>query len=287
MCNNYTTRQIGAPHSKNYKIYIEKDGIPISPFHDIPLFADTTSSTMNMVVEIPRWTNAKYEINKETPLNPIIQDIRDGEPRFNYNIFPYKGYMWNYGALPQTWEDPNFITEESGTIGDNDPIDVIEIGEKIGYTGEVKPVKILGVIGLLDQNETDWKLVAIDVNDPNASDMNDISDVEKKYPGLLNDTIDYFRKYKIPVGDGPNEFMFSGKAQDKEYAIGQIMTTHNHWKKLVSGDIKENNIEKTNLFVEGSPYKVSPNSKIILNIPPVNLLPAVPIDPKYERWYYV
>jgi len=31
--------------------------------HDIPLFADDTKSVLNMVVEIPRWTNAKMEVN--------------------------------------------------------------------------------------------------------------------------------------------------------------------------------------------------------------------------------
>jgi len=34
----------------------------ISPFHDIPLLADSTGKIFNMVVEIPRWTNAKMEV---------------------------------------------------------------------------------------------------------------------------------------------------------------------------------------------------------------------------------
>lgn len=41
------------------------------------------------------------QINKETALNPIKQDILDGKPRFVPNIFPFKGYIWNYGAFPQ------------------------------------------------------------------------------------------------------------------------------------------------------------------------------------------
>ncbi|KAI9009994.1 inorganic pyrophosphatase [Phycomyces nitens] len=284
---NYTVRPIGAPYSKDYVVYIEKDGLPISPFHDIPLFADRNNLTMNMVIEIPRWTNAKYEINKETPLNPIKQDIKDDQPRFSYNIFPYKGYPWNYGALPQTWEDSGFITPEFGTTGDNDPIDVIEIGDKIGYTGEVKPVKILGVIGLIDQNETDWKVVAVDANDTNAPNLNDIGDVENIYPGLLKAIIDYLTKYKVPGGDALNKFMFDGKAQNKEYAIRQIMDTHKYWKELVSGDTKGKEIEKANLFVKGSPYRVLPDSDLVQNIPASNPLPALPIDPKFEKWYYV
>lgn len=35
---------------------------PISPFHDIPLVASAEQHTYNMVVEVPRWTNAKMEV---------------------------------------------------------------------------------------------------------------------------------------------------------------------------------------------------------------------------------
>jgi hypothetical protein len=32
---------------------------------------------------------------------PIRQDENNGELRFVNNVFPYRGYIWNYGALPQ------------------------------------------------------------------------------------------------------------------------------------------------------------------------------------------
>ena len=38
------------------------DGQPISPWQDIPLFANADRTVLNMVVEIPRWTNAKMEV---------------------------------------------------------------------------------------------------------------------------------------------------------------------------------------------------------------------------------
>ena len=58
----YTTRKIGAPHTLEHRVYIEKDGVPVSPFHDIPLYANEQQTILNMVVEIPRWTNAKQEV---------------------------------------------------------------------------------------------------------------------------------------------------------------------------------------------------------------------------------
>jgi len=36
----------------------------ISPFHDIPLYADESKTIYNMVVEVPRWTNAKMEVSR-------------------------------------------------------------------------------------------------------------------------------------------------------------------------------------------------------------------------------
>ena len=34
---------------------------------------------------------------------------------------------------------------------------------KLSYTGEIKQVKVLGIMALLDEGETDWKVIAIDI----------------------------------------------------------------------------------------------------------------------------
>ena len=59
----YTVRKTGAPNTLEHRIYIEKDGQPLSPFHDIPLYANEQQTVLNMIVEIPRWTNAKMEVS--------------------------------------------------------------------------------------------------------------------------------------------------------------------------------------------------------------------------------
>ena len=58
----YTTRKVAAPHTLEHRVYIEKDGVPVSPFHDIPLYANQQQTVLNMIVEVPRWTNAKMEV---------------------------------------------------------------------------------------------------------------------------------------------------------------------------------------------------------------------------------
>ena len=82
---------------------------------------------------------------------------------------------------------------ETKAKGDNDPLDVCEIGEQVGYVGQVKQVKVLGIMALLDEGETDWKVLVVDVQDPLASKLNDIEDVERHLPGLIRATNEWFR----------------------------------------------------------------------------------------------
>jgi inorganic pyrophosphatase len=73
----YTTRKVGAAHTLEHRIYIEKDGVLVSPFHDIPLYANEQQTVLNMVVEIPRWTNAKQEVSALWR-SPVALAVRTG-----------------------------------------------------------------------------------------------------------------------------------------------------------------------------------------------------------------
>lgn len=63
--------------------------------------------------------------------------------------------------------------------GDNDPVDVVEIGSEQLAMGGVYPVKPLGVYAMIDEGEVDWKVIAIKADDPKAASVNDVADVEK------------------------------------------------------------------------------------------------------------
>ena len=97
-------RYVGAANTFDHRIFLERNGIAISSWHDIPLLATSSTSSpqiFNMVVEIPRWSNAKQEINKTESYNPIKQDVKKGKLRFVRNCFPHHGYPFTYGAIPQ------------------------------------------------------------------------------------------------------------------------------------------------------------------------------------------
>lgn len=261
----------------------ECDGTPISAFHDIPLYADNEKTILNMVVEVPRWTNAKMEISKDEGLNPIKQDTKKGKLRFVRNCFPHHGYIWNYGALPQTWEDPNAVHTETKAKGDNDPLDVCEIGEAVGYVGQIKQVKPLGVMALLDEGETDWKVIVIDINDPLASKLNDIEDVEKHLPGLIRASNEWFRIYKIPDGKPENQFAFSGECKNRKYAEEVIHECSEAWEKLITGKTPApEDVNTLNTAVSHSPFKASAPS-----VPKGESLAPAAIDGSVDKWFFI
>lgn len=63
--------------------------------------------------------------------------------------------------------------------GDNDPVDVVEIGAAAAKRGGVYKVKPVGVLAMIDDGELDWKVIAISADDPKAALCNDVEDVEK------------------------------------------------------------------------------------------------------------
>ena len=137
-----TTTTTGKPKSLDYRVqfhYNVKGQLKqISPWHDIPLYSP--EGHCHLIVEIPKFSRAKFEIATGEEYNPIKQDVKNGKLR-NYN---YGDMLFNYGCFPQTWEDPAHVTPDTGHGGDNDPIDAVEIGTKMFRTGSVVRVKVTG-----------------------------------------------------------------------------------------------------------------------------------------------
>lgn len=56
------------------------------------------------------------------------------------------------------------------------------------------------------------------MNDPSAELVNDVSDVEKQFPGLLKASVEWFKIYKMPDGKPENQFAFNGEAKSAAFA---------------------------------------------------------------------
>lgn len=236
---SFSIQTSGTPGTLAYRVStLDADGNVISAWHDIPLYG-STNGTLNFFCEIPANTSAKFETQTEEEGNPIAQDEKDGKPR----EYPYP-ILWNYGMLPQTWEDPDVISKDLGGVGgDNDPTDVVEIGSTACTSGQAYQVKPVCAFAMIDGNEVDWKVVVIPTDSPKASQVSNAAEVEEAFPGELQAIYEWFRDYKIPSGDPPRKFGYNNTCIDGELLTEVLTSTHANYNALVSGE-RENTEDK-------------------------------------------
>jgi 3'-phosphoadenosine 5'-phosphosulfate synthase len=209
--------------------FVGKDGVtPLSPWHDLSLYpaGSTAAGLVNFVCEIPKGVTAKLEVQKKLANNPIMQDTKKGKLRH----YTYGPTFFNYGMLPQTWEDPS-KKGFNGTVGDNDPLDVMEIGSKPFKVGEMRVVKVLGDLELIDQGELDHKIIVIDAADPLAARLSSAADLPTIMPGVLENLIEWLKFYKTTDGKAVNQ-LSSDTPMSPAGAAKVIAECHESWKAL-------------------------------------------------------
>jgi 3'-phosphoadenosine 5'-phosphosulfate synthase len=199
-------------------------------WHDVPLRPSSSDqSIINMLTEIPMYYTAKMEVMKEVPGNPIQQDTnKDGSPRY----YTYGTPFFNYGLIPQTWEDPD-LKSSQGYGGDNDPIDVIELGSSQLRMGSISPCRVIGSLELIDEGETDHKILCIATSDKDASRIRSIDDLEIVKPGHIDRLKDWLKRYKTSDGK-PENNLASEIPRTVDQALGVIAETHGRWQALCS-----------------------------------------------------
>jgi len=211
-----------------------QNGKPVSLWHDVPLIVsdDEEGFVVNAFFEISRGTQAKMELNKWEPHNPIWQD-RKKVKKQNFRRPRY--YAWspapgNYGALPRTWE--NVLEEDpvTGFPGDTDPMDVIDVGSAPCPLGLAYQVKVIGALGMIDGTdlETDWKIFVINVKDPQAEKIADIFDVPEE---TRNQWGTFWRFYK--TAKGLSENFFSDPKSSKKVNVHPVWLGAKEARKIV------------------------------------------------------
>ncbi len=109
---------------------------------------------------------------------------------------------------------------------------MVEIGNDTLALGSVSTVKVLGVLGMIDSGETDWKIIGVRSNDSLVAQLNDIEDVERVRPGLLGQLREWLRRYKVADGKAPNTFAFDEEYCNRDFALGIIQQCHRAWLSL-------------------------------------------------------
>ena len=115
------------------------------PWHDVPLGNDPTES-FQCVIEIPRGSKNKYEVDKET-----------GLLRLDRVLYSAVHYPANYGFLPRTYCE------------DGDPLDVLVLAQEPCVSMCIMKARPIGVITMHDEKGQDDKIIAVASDDPEFS----------------------------------------------------------------------------------------------------------------------
>jgi inorganic pyrophosphatase len=234
---HFTALERGTAGTKDWRFFLSnpETNALVSAWHDLPrrpgIAVDAASADPRLcvaVTEIARGTRAKMELCKEEPHNPIKQDVfakQSGQP---LRFFAYGAMPFNYGFLPRTWEDPTHTDPRTGCVGDGDPIDVVHLGPT-HVLGQCEVVRVLGVLGLIDVGETDWKII---VEPATGDGYGHLSKVPQDVKAVI---VDWFENYKVPDGKPKNEFAFHGEIQDAETALEVMAQCAAQYDALVAG----------------------------------------------------
>ncbi len=167
--------------------------------------------TVNVVIEIPAGSTAKYETNKLTGMLELEQ--KNGAPRF----VQYLGYPVNYGAIPRS-----ILLKSKG--GDGDSVDVLVLGQSVPI-GSVVRGRVIGLLSLIDTGDKDDKAVVVMENSPFAKVAN-IADLDAKFPGVTSIIQTWFTSYKGYGKDGKlmlSSAGFKGRAEAVKFIGDAIL----------------------------------------------------------------
>lgn len=158
-------------------------------WHDVPA-GKNAPNEINTIIEIPRNSLNKYEIDKETGLIALDRVMHTGQT-----------YPFDYGFVPQTlWDD-------------GDALDVVVLTTEplpVGILVNVRPVAIMS---MNDSGEADDKIIGVPVGDPRWKTVNDLADVN---PHTLKIIQHFFETYKQLQNKTVTVGGFKGAAEAKE-----------------------------------------------------------------------
>ena len=140
------------------------------PWHDLPNPVANIERAFNVVIEIPRGSKVKYELDKPT-----------GMLRVDRILYSSVHYPANYGFLPRSY------------CGDGDPLDVLVLGNEPVQPLSLMEARAIGVMRMADQGEQDDKVIAVHLNDPAFHEYQDMSELPSH---TMREIQRFFEDYK-------------------------------------------------------------------------------------------
>lgn len=156
------------------------------PVHDIELPSDLTAYVPS-VIEIPRGSHLKYEVDKPT-----------GLLRLDRVLYSAVHYPANYGFIPRTHAD------------DGDPLDILVLMQEPVEPLTIVRARALGGLRMTDDKGGDDKIVAVCVDDPAFAHYHEITEIP---PHVMRELDRFFRDYKQLEGKRSEVGELYGKAE--------------------------------------------------------------------------
>jgi len=143
------------------------------PVHDIAVPADL-AAFVPAVIEIPRGSHLKYEVDKPT-----------GLLRLDRVLYSAVYYHANYGFIPRTHAD------------DDDPLDILVLMQEPVEPLTIVRARAIGGLQMTDDKGGDDKIVAVCVDDPAVAHYTALRELP---PHVLRELERFFSDYKVLEG---------------------------------------------------------------------------------------
>lgn len=171
------------------------------PWHEVSA-GKNPPELVNGIIEIPRGSRAKYEIDKES-----------GLIKLDRVIYASMYYPLNYGFIPQTLGE------------DGDPLDIVVLTQVSVVPLCLIPSKVIGVMQMIDRGEADEKIIAVAEQDPSVSGISDVKDLP---PHLISELRHFFENYKTLE----NKKVVINDFLPREEAFKVVETSLEHYKTM-------------------------------------------------------
>lgn len=172
----------------------------LHPWHEVSS-GDNPPEFLNGIIEIPKGSRAKYEIDKVS-----------GLIKLDRVIYASMYYPLNYGFIPQSLGD------------DGDPLDIVVLTQVSVVPLTLIPCKVIGVMQMVDRGEADDKIIAVAIQDASVSHINNVNELPDFFKIELKH---FFENYKTLE----NKIVTVDEFQNKDKAIPIIQTSFELYKK--------------------------------------------------------
>jgi inorganic pyrophosphatase len=177
----------------------------LHPWHEVSI-GRQAPELVNALIEIPRGSRAKYEIDKES-----------GLIKLDRVIYASMYYPLNYGFIPQTMGE------------DMDPLDIVVLTQVSVVPLCLIPSKVIGVMQMVDRGDADDKIIAVAEEDPSVNHISDIGDLPAH---LRAELTHFFENYKTLENKKVVIDQFLGREKAHDIIRESIDFYGKHHKKI-------------------------------------------------------